>query len=160
MNDLWQILLVFLLSTVKFVFGSVPWALSLGFSFFKTVTVTSAGGFTGVTFFVLMSEQLVAGLKKRKAKKSAEHPNEQPKKIFTRKNKMIISVKRRFGLAGIAFLTPLLLSIPIGCFIAVRYFKNKQRVLMYMFCSVLFWATTSYYVYKPLIDAIHKFFFK
>ncbi len=150
---------MFLLSTVKFVFGSVPWALSLGFSFFKTVTVTSLGGFTGVVFFVLMSDRLVANLKKRKAKKLKEHPDQRPTKIFTHRNKIIVSAKRRFGLAGIAFLTPLLLSIPIGCFIAVRYFKNKQRVLMYMFCSVLFWSSASYYLYRPLIHAIHKFLF-
>jgi hypothetical protein len=104
-----------------------------------------------------MSDKLVANLKKRKAKKLLEHPHQQSKKIFTHRNKIIVSAKRRFGLAGIAFLTPLLLSIPIGCFISVRYFKNKQRVLMYMFCSVVFWAASSYYLYRPLIYVIHKY---
>ena len=113
-------------------------ALSLGFSFFETVTVTSLGGFTGVTFFVLMSNKLVSYLKKRKAH---QHHQDQPaKKIFTRKNKIIVKVKKRYGLPGIALLTPLLFSIPIGCFIAVRYFKNKQQILFYMFGAILFWS--------------------
>ena len=129
---------MFLLSTVKFVFGAVPYALALGFSFFEAVTVTSLGGFTGVTIFVLMSERIVARIKKRKREKL--HDLHNNKKKFTRKNKIIVSVKMRFGLWGIALLTPLLLSIPIGCFLAVRYFQHKQKILIYMFCSIIFWS--------------------
>ena len=139
MNEWWEIISVFLLSTVKFVFGAVPMALAMGFSFFEAVTVTSLGGITGVILFVTMSDKIIAGLKKRKEKKRKEE-SIQPKKIFTRKNKIIIWVKKRFGLMGIALLTPLLLSIPIGCFLAVRYFKDKQRILIYMFGSILFWS--------------------
>ena len=139
MNEWWAIVSVFLLSTVKFVFGAVPMALAMGFSFFEAVTVTSLGGITGVILFVTMSDKIIAGLKKRKEKKRKEE-SIQPKKIFTRKNKIIILVKKRFGLMGIALLTPLLLSIPIGCFLAVRYFKDKQRILIYMFGSILFWS--------------------
>jgi uncharacterized membrane protein len=141
MDSWWEIISVFLLSTVKFVFGAVPMALGLGFSFFEAVTVTSLGGITGVTIFVLMSEKIVARLKKRKMEKQHEHP-ETRKKKFTKKNKIIVWVKMRFGLIGIAFLTPLLLSIPIGCFLAVRYFKNKHRILVFMFLSILFWSVS------------------
>jgi hypothetical protein len=138
MESLWEIIAVYLLSTVKFVFGGVPMALGLGFPFFKTVTITSLGGFTGVTFFVLMSDKLITYLKKRNA---LQHPqNHLTKKIFTRRNKIIVKVKHRYGLPGIALLTPSFLSIPIGCFIAVRYFKNKHQILIYMFGAVLFWS--------------------
>lgn len=140
MQLLWEIVSVFLLSTVKFVFGGVPLALGLGFSFFKAVTVTTFGGFTGVMFFVFLSEKLIENVKKLKSKKLTDSTNQAPKKIFTRKNKIIINVKRRFGLAGIALLTPFLLSIPLGCYLAVRYFKNKQKVITYLFASILFWS--------------------
>ncbi len=142
MESVIEIASVFLLSTVKFVFGGLPLALALGFPFFKAVVVTSVGGFTGSAFFVSISDKLVDYLKKRKHQKLIENhtPNPVPKKIFTRRNKIIVRVKHRFGLAGIALLTPLLFSIPIGCFIAVRYFKNKQQILIYMFVAVLFWS--------------------
>lgn len=141
MDSSWlEIVSVFLMSSVKFVFGGVPLALVYGFSFFKAVTVTSLGGFTGSTFFVFMSDKLIAFFKKRKAQKKAAAIESKPKKIFTRKNKIIVIVKKRFGLLGIAVLTPLLFSIPIGCFLAVRYFKDKQRIIIYMFGSILFWA--------------------
>ncbi|MDF2435695.1 MAG: hypothetical protein K0Q95_71 [Bacteroidota bacterium] len=139
--DWWEIVLIFLLSTVKFVFGAVPMALAAGFSFFEAVTVTSIGGITGVTIFVFMSEKIVERLKKRKLEKQ-HNKQEAPKKKFTKKNKIIVWVKMRFGLIGIAFLTPLLLSIPIGCFLAVRYFKNKHRILVFMFLSILFWSVS------------------
>lgn len=140
MHTWWEIVSVFLLSSVKFVFGGVPLALGLGFSFFKAVTVTTLGGFTGILFFVFLSEKLIANVKKLKEKKQALRHDQQHPKIFTRKNKLIIKVKRRFGLVGIALLTPFLLSIPLGCYLAVRYFKNKQKVITYMFASILFWS--------------------
>ena len=131
--------MVFLLSTVKFVLGGVPLALTLGFSFFEAVVVTSLGGFTGVLIFVGISDFLI---KKFKVLKHKQHPEKvvRTKKIFTRKNRLIITVKQRFGLLGIAGLTPFLFSIPIGCFIATRYFKDKQKVIIYMFASVLLWS--------------------
>ncbi len=139
MDSWWEIASVFLLSTVKFVFGAVPLALASGFSFFEAVTVTSLGGFVGVTFFVFMSDKFIANFKKRQALKKDNLPHNY-KKIFTKKNKIIVSVKRRFGLLGISLLTPLLLSIPIGCFLAVRYFKDKQRILIFMFGAIFFWS--------------------
>src|ERR1017187_10678313 len=101
MNSWWEIISVFLLSTIKFVFGGVPLALGLGFSFFKAVTVTSLGGFTGVIFFVLFSDKVIENLDRINAKKQKENINRNSKKIFTQKNKIIIKVKQRFGLLGI-----------------------------------------------------------
>ncbi|MBK7181796.1 MAG: hypothetical protein IPH89_02090 [Bacteroidetes bacterium] len=68
-QEIWEIISVFLLSTVKFVFGAVPMALAMGFSFFETVVVTSLGGFTGVIVFVFLSDTLVKNFKKRKEQK-------------------------------------------------------------------------------------------
>lgn len=157
---MWAIVSVFLLSTVKFVLGGIPLAVVVyQFPFFESVTVTSLGGFTGATFFVFTSEWLIEYYKKQKQKRLDKKHIQKKKKIFTRTNKIIIIVKHRFGLLGIALLTPLLFSIPIGCFIAVRYFKEKQRILIYMFGAILFWSVTMYYLYKPLNEIIHHYFF-
>jgi uncharacterized membrane protein len=139
----WEIISVFLLSSVKFVFGGVPLALVHGFSFFKAVVVTSLGGFTGVIVFVFLSDTIIKKVKDRRLKKMQQGKIEPTrKKIFSKKNRLIIHVKHRFGLLGIAVLTPLLFSIPVGCFLATRYFKDKQRILIYMFASILFWAVS------------------
>jgi aminopeptidase N len=66
MNSWWEIVTVFLLSSVKFVFGGVPMALGLGFNFLETVTVTTLGGCTGVVFFTIGSDKIIAFFKKRR----------------------------------------------------------------------------------------------
>lgn len=142
MGNWWEIASVFLLSTFKFVFGGVPLALAYGFSFFQAVVVTCIGGFSGVLLFVTISDMLIKKYRETKHKKEEHKQPEKKKKIFSRKNRLIIQVKQRFGLVGIATLTPLLFSIPVGCFLAVRYFKNKQRVIIYMFVSILFWSVS------------------
>jgi uncharacterized membrane protein len=145
MNAWWEILTVFLLSTVKFVFGALPLALSFGFSFFETVVVTSVGGFVGVLFFVYLSDHILHFFKQRKLKKIYQQNQQQlipKKKSISRKNRMILNVKNKFGLIGISFLTPLLFSIPLGCFLSVRYFKNKQQIIIYMFSSILLWSVS------------------
>jgi len=138
----WEIVSVFLLSSVKFVFGGVPMALGLKFSFFEAVLVTSAGGFTGVVTFVVLSEKLLAFINKRNAFKKAKNPTLAIKKKFTRTNKTIIIVKQRFGLLGFSLMVPFLVPIPIGCFLAVRYFNDKKKIIGYLFGSILFWSIT------------------
>jgi uncharacterized membrane protein len=144
LDSWWEIVTVFFLSTFKFVLGGVPLALGFGFSFFETVVVTSIGGFTGVLIFVGISNLIVKKIKQRrhelKEKNGGVIANQ--KKIFTKSNRLIITVKQRFGLLGIAALTPLLFSIPIGCFLATRYFKDRQRIVVYMFASILFWSVS------------------
>ena len=62
------------------------------------------------------------------------------KRVFTWKNKMIVLTVRRFGLVGIALLTPTLLSIPVGTIIAARYFRNPRKVVGYLCASVVLWS--------------------
>lgn len=159
MDSWWEILSVFLLSTVKFVFGGVPLALTYSFPFFESVTVTSLGGFTGSISFIYLSDKIIAYYHKLHQQKLLANPNHKRKNPFTKKVRFIVGVKKKFGLTGIALLTPLILSIPVGCFIAVRYYKNKQKILIYMFSSVLIWSAASYYLYKPLIYAIRTYLF-
>ena len=158
MNFWVEIISVFLLSTIKFVFGGVPMALGLGFSYFESITVTTLGGCFGVAVFVFTSDKLIAFFKEREAQKRIKNPNATPKKKFNKKNRMIISVKRRFGLLGFSILIPFLIPIPIGCFLAVRYFNDKQKILRYMFLSILFWSVIGTLLYKPLFDAIRNYF--
>jgi len=141
-QSIWEIISVFLLSTVKFVFGAVPLALAFGFSFFETIFITSIGGFAGVLVFVFLSDILIKRIKENIKTSQSKNSNYIPKKKFTKKNKMIVTVKNKFGIFGICVLTPLLFSIPLGCLLAVRYFKEKQKIIAYMFGSILFWSVS------------------
>ena len=142
MDYWWEIVSVFLLSSVKFVFGGIPMALGMKFSFIEAVVVTSLGGFTGVVTFVVLSDKLLKAIYKRKAKIDAKNPSIKLKKKFTFKNKIIVIIKRRFGLLGFSLMVPFFIPIPLGCFLAVRYFNNKAKIIGYLFGSILFWSIT------------------
>ncbi len=158
MEAWWEILSVFLLSTIKFVFGGVPMALGFGFSYFESIVVTCLGGCTGVVLFVYTSDMLIAFFKKRAELKRTLNAHLPPKKKFTRTNKIIVKVKRRFGLFGFSILVPFLIPIPIGCFLAVRYFNDKQKIVRYLFVSIFIWSVVGTILYKPLFDAVRNYF--
>ena len=135
-EESWKILSVILLSSIKFSFGGVPLAIFYEFSFLKAVATTSFGGVLGVFVFNFLSEWLV------KASKKVIHRDPQ-RKIFTWRNKTIVWIKRKLGLVGLAILTPTILSLPLGLFLAVRYYKDRTRIIVLMsvsvvLCSLLF----------------------
>jgi hypothetical protein len=138
--DLWQIILIFLTSAVKFGLGGVPAAVIAELPFFEAMTVTISGGIAGTFFFTYLSEGVLRLINRMRGSK-------KPRKKFTRMNRLIVRVKRGFGLIGLAVITPAILSIPLGCFLAVRYYPNKQQIILYMSVSVVVWAAALYYVW-------------
>lgn len=133
-----QVLLVVILSSTKFLSAPIT-ALNIGFGFVQTLVITTLGGMLGVVFFYYLSSVIMRILNKL-SPSSPEKKKVQKKKHFTWKNKMIVRVKRDFGLVGLAALTPTVLSIPVGTFLAARYFDNTAKVLGYLFASVIVWS--------------------
>ncbi len=74
---------------------------------------------------------------------------DRKKKIFTRKNRRIIRIKQRYGLFGIAVTTPFLLSIPVGTFLVVRYYRSSKIKFTYLIVSNLVWSViyTVFYMF-------------
>jgi hypothetical protein len=130
-------LLVFGFSTFKFLSGIVA---SLGFQqgLLPSYVSTVGGGIIGVFIFAFFGELLNKGFAKM-------FPN-RIKKNFTTINRFIVRVRRRFGLPGIAILTPIL-SIPVGMFLAMSMTKDKWRIGFFMFGSFLIWATIIFVPY-------------
>jgi len=139
MQSFLEILGVFLLSSVKFGIGGVPAAVFANFPFFKAMLVTVSGGIAGTIFFVYLSSWLDARLRRNAQKKV--------RKKFTLTNKMVVYVKKYFGLLGLSIITPLILSIPLGAFLAVRYYHDKGKVIRYMSVSIILWAVALFWVY-------------
>lgn len=138
MEKILQILLVIILSGTKFLTAPIT-SLNIGFGYLETLLITSIGGLLGVLFFFYLSSVLMLVISKISArwnrKKSAK-----PKKKFTWKNRVIIHIKREYGLIGLAAITPIFLSIPLGTFLAARFFSNKKMVIGYLSASVVVWS--------------------
>ena len=61
-------------------------------------------------------------------------------KIFSRKSRNIIKIFQKFGMGGIAFLTPVLLSPIGGTVVATLLGVPRQRILLHMLWSAIFWG--------------------
>ncbi|TNF23976.1 MAG: hypothetical protein EP314_08545 [Bacteroidetes bacterium] len=138
MEKLLQILLVVILSATKFLTAPIT-SLNIGFGYLETLLITSIGGLIGVTFFYYLSSAIMALIARWSSRKTSGKTKKRKKK-FTWKNKLIVHVKREYGLIGLAALTPTILSIPVGTFLAARYFRDPKQVITYLSASVVVWS--------------------
>lgn len=60
---------------------------------------------------------------------------------------MIKKIREKWGLYGLAFFTPFILSIPIGTLLSVHFYRDKQKVISYMVVSIVAWDLFFYYFY-------------
>jgi len=130
-----EILSYLLLSATKF---SVAAAVLLALDYMnytKTALILFVGGSVGTLVFYYFGTIISTYLDKLLNKK-----NSKPKKTFSRKNRLIIKVKSSYGLIGLALLTPIIFSIPIGSLLAARFFSRNKYVLHYLLGSVIFWS--------------------
>lgn len=111
------------------------------FSFVETILWTNIGGIMGIYFFAFLSEKLIAWWNRTFRKKARENKSPgKEKKIFTKKNRRIIRIKQQYGLIGIALSTPFLLSIPVGVFLVVRYYRSSKIKFACLVGSNIFWS--------------------
>ena len=143
MTDWFKILSVFFACAIAFGKMGMPAALVLfKLNFFKTFIVTVTGGVTGNIIFTYLSAVILKKWHAYRVRKNKIHT----KKIFTPFNRRIMFIKKRFGLFGIAAITPLFLSTPLGAFLAERFFKDKKKIIIYLSISTIFWSLTFYLV--------------
>ena len=162
-----QVIIIILLSSVKFVLGPsfVYFQEKYQFKFWQTNLYIIIGGMLGVVVFMYFSEWLIDVYRwLRKKYRKYSHKTKQvfsppvadvdgpvsirydyvdshrKRKIFTRRNRRIVRIWRRYGLIGLSALTPILFSIPLGMFIITRLEHNHRKILIYMLISVSCWS--------------------
>lgn len=136
------------ISSVKHLVGFAT-AATYNFTWGESFLYPALGGILGVAFFIFLSQsaqKLYKGIFPKRKKK---------KRVFTRFSRFIVRIKRRFGLAGIAFLTPWILTIPVGTMISCRLYKNKTQVFLYQTGSILLWSLLGSGIAQPIAALIH-----
>ena len=123
---------VFLLSMVKF-FGGPLTGVALGLNFWQTFGLTVGGMMTSVTVFSIIGTAV--------SKYYARERIRKKKPIFNKKSRRIVKVWQKFGMGGIAFLTPVLLSPIIGTIIATVLGAKRGQILLHMLWSAVLWGT-------------------
>lgn len=121
---------VFFASMLKFILGPMG-GFAARLHFITTVFVTIAGMMTMVVAFTYFGAWIKAKLLGRIFEK---------RKRFTPSNRKFVRIWKKYGLPGIAFLTPLILTPIGGTLLAVSSGSPKDRIIFFMFISAAGWA--------------------
>jgi membrane protein DedA with SNARE-associated domain len=133
MSSIIEIGLLLVFAAIKFLFAAGYLLIDKGYPYFQTVLILIAGGTIGVFVFYYFSawvNQFINRLIKRN----------KPRKVFTKQNRMIVKIKTKYGIYGIAFLMPIFFSIPIGSFLAARFYSKKKTTVPILILAVVFWS--------------------
>jgi len=143
---------IFLGSIVKFSMGSlaaIAANLGLGGSLANII-----GGIIGIVLFTYLGGYMQDYLVKKFPKRFGRR--------FTSSNRFLVRIKQKFGLGGIAALTPIVLSIPVGVLFALALTHDKKKILVSMLASMFFWATILFLPYFlfdiNVVDIITRWF--
>jgi hypothetical protein len=151
---LFKLFQLFLLASLKYIL-TVPYILLLEIEFKYALPTIVIGGIGGFFFFYFLSKKVVriftiliprihrflaARIKSEYGKICVSWFRPRHKPVFSLRNRMIIRVKKSYGLWGIVIATPVLLSIPVGAFIASHYYSKDKRVIGYMLLSITGWG--------------------
>jgi hypothetical protein len=107
-------------------------------SFTETLIYTNIGGIIGVAFFFYFSDFLIR-MWNRYWPESLTFKRRK-RKIFTPWNRRFVRIKNNYGLSGIVILSPVLLSIPVGSFLAAKYYGTKPNVIFRLIAGQILWS--------------------
>src|SRR5687767_5496586 len=131
---MWQVILkvlsVYFSSMLKFVFGPLG-GYAAGFSLITTILVTVAGMMTVVLLFTFFGNWIREKVIYRVIKKRSK---------FSSSNRKFVTIWKKYGLIGVAALTPLLLTPIGGTLLAVSSGSPKEKIIFYMFISASIWS--------------------
>ena len=118
MAEFFKVAGLMLFSSVKFLFSPSTVYFS-GYNYVETIAITIIGGWIGVVLFYYAGTYIVDFTNRL-------FNSSKKKRSFRKRNRWIILVKNRFGVVGLALISPSLISIPLGCLLAAKYFRNDR----------------------------------
>jgi len=130
------------LSIVKFIIVPFGMILKPGtgeeWSWIETIVVSSSGAALGVFIFFNFGQFIFDWL--------AHHLKTKAKK-FTRRNRFLVRLKKRWGLMGFLFISPLI-SVPISSVIGAKLFRHDRtampKLIIAFCCWSIFLSTIAY----------------
>jgi hypothetical protein len=132
-----KLVTVVIWSAFKYIFGFIT-ALGLGLNFVELLIANVGGGMLGVIVYMYLWELIV------KTYRRFFPPKKKEGIRISRTRRLIVKIVLKYELYGIAFLTPLLLSVPVGTLMATSLEPDKWRVKRFMFVSFLAWTLFLY----------------
>ena len=146
---------VILLASVKYFF-TLPYAMIIGLDYKQAIIAVLLGGIGGFLFFYYLSKRInplwniiwpkicnqMPKIFKDRYQKfcNKRWETKRPLKLFSRKTRFIARFKKSYGFWGIIVTTPILLTIPVGAFLANKYYSRRPHIVLYMIISIIGWG--------------------
>lgn len=146
-----QYLSVVALSSLK-VLPGLALALVYQMNALEIFVTLSVGGILGVFIFTFLGEQIRNWAKQRRLKRRGDNP--KPLKI--RKARKILRIWHKWGLVGVAVLTPPMISPPFGAIISVAFRAKRSQIILYLCISVVVWAAVFALLGDQILDLLGK----
>ncbi|MDX5419841.1 MAG: small multi-drug export protein [Hymenobacteraceae bacterium] len=131
---------VYLISMVKFIGGPLA-GVSMGLSYLETVFFTAAGMMTSVVIFSFIGRAA--------SRWYSQYRRDRQKPVFGSKSRRIVRIWRKFGIIGVAFFTPLVLTPVFGTIVAAVFGVPRRQIFIHMLWSAVFWSLVlTFMVYR------------
>ncbi len=130
MDEIWKYLSVFFLSSLKFIFGPTL-GNSYGFPAVVTALLTAGGMMVPVYLLTYVGDRLRHFLERFRSKK---------RKVFSKKSRRFVRIWKRYGIKGVAFLSPIILTPIGGALVANLFGGEKNLIIRWFWASALFWG--------------------
>lgn len=121
---------VYFSSMLKFILGPIS-GYAAGLNLITTILSTVFGMMTIVFLFTYSGDWIREKIIHRFFKKK---PDSHPR------NKRFATIWKKYGLTGVALLTPIILTPIGGTLLAVSSGSPKEKIIFYMFISAAVWA--------------------
>ncbi|MEN8249674.1 MAG: hypothetical protein ABFS32_12135 [Bacteroidota bacterium] len=119
-----------------------------GLSPLLTIFLTVSGMMTTVLILTFIGEKLRNRIIKKYFK---------PKRVFSPRSRRFVKVWRNYGEMGISFLTPFLLSPPVGSIITMAFGGSRRKTIGYMLLWGVVWTTIITYTMYYAGDELREF---
>lgn len=118
-----------LLASVKYAFAALPLLTASSRAWYLDMCIVMAGGTIGVFVFTYLG-MIISKYLERYHFFRIKYPS----------LRRFVRIKNSYGLIGIAMISPILISIPVGCIISASFEHDKGRIIRYQLFSVIFWS--------------------
>ncbi len=158
MTYLLKIISVSIVASVKY-FWATPYAYGLKLNTWEALFFIEAGGILGFLFYYYFFAFLFKELKllwplvynftpalfkvRFENWRVVRRTQMGQARKFTKRNKTIVLLRRKFGIWGVVILSPIILSIPLGALLGSKYFKHNKHFIPLMIFSIAIWGVLS-----------------
>ena len=143
-EEILKVVSIYFSTMIKFIAGPLG-GYMVGLSLFTTIMTSVASMMTVVLAFSYFGDflrnKVFAKLFSRGKK-------------FSERNRKVITIWRKYGLLGVAALTPLLLTPIGGTLLAISFGSPRDKLILYMFVSAAIWSVVLSVLFYTVGDEI------